>query len=203
MAISRFAASRVTQGLPKYQSAWDQDGVAAGALVPIASSLLTSATTTVSFSSIPQNYQDLMIVQSSRVSSASGVTGYFLYPNGDGASTNYCRMRMASSGTGTDYAFDNSASTAGPYIDYSTVGTNISAGIYASVITHILDYTGPNHKLMLSRTAADTNGGGLSSLFAQRWFNTGAITSFNITAPGTTFTAGSMFSLYGIRKLGQ
>ena len=60
MAISRFSTSRLTQGLPKYQNAWDQEGVALGAMHPIQTVYPVGAA--VDFLNIPQGYQDLMVV---------------------------------------------------------------------------------------------------------------------------------------------
>ena len=74
MAISRFSSSRVTQGLPKYQSAWDSDNVQQGALVPIQQIVATTNTADLTFNNVPQIYQDLMIVFNGRRTDAASIS---------------------------------------------------------------------------------------------------------------------------------
>lgn len=198
MAISRFAASRLTQGLPKYQSAWDQDNVAQGALEPLGFQITSnSSTTQIFFNSIPQVYQDLMLVVNARQETSTGGT---VYVRLNGASANRCYAWLEGDGSSVGSA---AAGTSGD--GYAQVGTiapsNATAGVYGLAIGHIFNYTNTVYKkTVLGRSSDDRNGSGRVRLEAALSENTSAVTSIEIVTDGiTAFASGSTFALYGIR----
>jgi len=143
--------------------------------VALATTTLASATATVTFSSIPATYRDLVIVIDGTVGSA-GAT--FINPNGDSSNLSYVRMYGTGSSTGSD------TSRTGLY----TAESNI--------IWQFLDYSATDkHKTFLVR--ANATGNQVAAL-AGRWASTAAITSLVIDHSTSDFQSGTTFSLFGI-----
>jgi hypothetical protein len=173
---------------------------------PIATTLLASAATTITFSNIPQTYKHLQIrylgqtnrgtygIDNSKIQfngdTGSNYSWHVL--SGDGSST------TAFSGAGTSQTFIKSGDR-----DLSTTTVSNTFGVG---IIDILDYANVyKYKTTRSLSGEDINGtvagfGGGVSLSSGLWMNTAPITSiaFNV-ANGTQFTTNSRFSLYGIR----
>lgn len=155
--------------------------------VAIASQTLNSATSTVTFSSIPSTYRDLIVV----AEGTSVTTTQRLGIRYNSDSSNYLNVFMQGNGSAT-YA-DNVASTY-LFIDYSDVRWSASSPNFT--IIHILDYAQSKHKCSLHRTNYGSAPG--VTVGAGRWPSTSAITSIQLFLPGVNFASGSVFSLYGI-----
>jgi len=158
------------------------------ALTPIAWQSLSSATSTVTFSSIPGTYRDLRVVITA--SSTSATSGIKFNINGDTAS-NYSDVVMAGTGSTTT----SSMQTAG-YGFFSNQAYMTSGGIFLATLD-FLDYSATDkHKTTLTRSNNAATG---VDAWADRWASTAAITSI-VFAPtsATTFAAGSTFALYGV-----
>ena len=193
MAISRFSTSRLTQGLPKYQNAWDQDNVQQGAMVPIATVVGTGASATaLAFSSIPQIYQDLRLVVNGGIASADGLI--LVTFNG-----NYTTDLSGTRLTGNGAAASSTRNSAGSTIDIGTVSTINNGGFTTTV--DFLNYSNASYyKTMIVKTGSDLSGSGSVSLTAGIWRNTAALTSFNFnTATAVAFQVGTTATLYGIK----
>ena len=192
MAISRFAASRVTQGLPKYQSAWDQDNVQQGAIVPIA--FADGADSAIDFTNIPQTYQDLMLVINVRDKLIPGPrTSIYWGVNGSAVNGDYIWTSIYGDGT----SMTSDRSSANQWSASGVPGYNATAGEYSAVVIHILNYKNTtNFKTMYQRSAEDSAGAGIVSLHHGTWKQTAAITSLNLR---NTFQTGSKVTLYGIK----
>lgn len=151
----------------------------------IESVTLGSATSTVTFSSIPNTYTDLILVFNG---SASSYVNTYLQINGDSSSL-YSETRIYGNG---------STAISARYINqtFAFVGdvhTNQSNGFL-----HFMDYANTNvFKTFLSRDNAPS--GGLGA-WAGLYRSTSAISSilFGATS-GATFNSGSTFNLYGIQ----
>lgn len=151
----------------------------------IASNVLSSAASSVTFSSIPATYRDLVLVIQNSVSSDS----YLFYRiNGDTGS-NYPAVYMGGNGSST-YSSTNNFS-------YADLAFGIGTAEGATVISHFMDYSATDkHKTILSRTNKASAG---VAAGAHRWANTSAITTILITQTGFgNFASGSTFYLYGI-----
>lgn len=156
---------------------------------PIATTLLGSTATTITFSNIPQGYKHLQIRAIAKASgtnfnpkmqfngdTSSSYSWHYIY--GDGSST--------VSGAGATQAF----------IYNSIIATN--ASIYNGFIIDILDYANTNkYKTTRELSGVDRNGGGEIALWSGSWQSTAPITS--ITFSNGTFDTNSRFSLYGIK----
>jgi hypothetical protein len=153
----------------------------------IESRTLGSATSTVTFSSIPGTYTDLVIVFNA---SGSTYVNSIIRLNGDTA-TNYSSTRLYGNGTAASSARFTSETFA--YIGDLT--TTI-----CTTIVQIFNYANTTtFKTFISRSSAAA--GGLdANAGLYRKTPLAAITSVDlIAASGATFTIGSTFTLYGIK----
>ncbi len=152
---------------------------------PLANVTLGSATGSVTFSSIPATYRDLILV--TNATSLVGGPFAFLRFNGDTGS-NYNYVFMYGDGSSAVSSV-TSSSTQG------FIGNTDAAGINTT-ITQIMDYSATDkHKSYLARNG---RAGGLVIATAGRWANTNAVTSMSVTVSTSTFAIGSTFSLYGV-----
>jgi hypothetical protein len=150
---------------------------------PLATVTLGSSASSVTFSSIPATYRDLVLVMSGTTTS---IQAGLMRLNGDTGS-NYSQVGMDGSGSSTS-SFSGTVNT----IDVWANGTTVSQ---ASVV--IMDYSATDkHKTVLNRIDNSTWG---TRALAARWANTAAITSILVyMAGGQSFNTGSTFNLYGV-----
>lgn len=198
MAISRFAASRLTQGLPKYQSAWDFDNVPQGAIEPIAKHVAQGNATGVEFANIPQTYTDLYIVQYLRSTRAATTEQFWQRFNGDTA-TNYSSNWLQGDGSVTS---SSNAQTQTVMNRFTIPGASANANIFSISHVHVMDYRSTvKFKTVLTKWSSDVNGSGTVGLSVGMWRSGNAITSVNLaTENGSNLVAGSTIYLYGIRS---
>ena len=143
--------------------------------VPLATITLGSSAATITFSSIPATYRDLILVINGTVVSA-GAT--FINPNGDTSNLSYVRMY----GTGSSAASDT--------------GRGGLFTTQSQMIWQFMDYAQTNkHKTFLVRS--DAAGNQVVGL-AGRWASTTAITSLEIDHSTSNFNSGTTFSLFGV-----
>lgn len=154
---------------------------------PIASQTLATSAASVTFSSIPQDYRDLVLVVKASVDTADRYSRATF--NGDSGS-NYSYVKMMGNGSST---FSNAATNTFMAFGYGqgfdTTGNQI-------LQLQIMDYSATDkHKSCLERWD-DASGETVAG--AHRWANTSAITTINIFLNAGTFQSGSVFSLFGI-----
>lgn len=153
---------------------------------PIATQTLTSNAATVTFSSIPQNYTDLVAVLSVKGTNNMDVWIQF---NGD-TSTNYSFTTLR--GNGTTATSDRYSNQNYGYADLDGYANTTN---FSTRTINIMNYSNTTtNKTFLARSA--TAGNGLDAI-VNLWRSTSAINS--ITFSGTaSYTTGSTFNLYGI-----
>lgn len=148
---------------------------------------LGSATGTVTFSSIPGTYTDLIVVMSA---AGSTYVNSIIRFNGDTA-TNYSATRLYGNGSTATTARYNTET-------FSYIG-DLTTSICTTII-QIQDYSNTTtNKSFLSRSSTGTGG---VDIWAGLWRKSpiAAITSIDLVAvSGATFTIGSTFSIYGIQ----
>jgi hypothetical protein len=151
---------------------------------PLATVTLGSSASSVTFSSIPATYRDLIVVIDAKTT-----TGTFAFGgrfNGDTGS-NYSRVRMGGNGS-TAYSSADTFS----YFRLTSSDTPDNG----MRIAQIMDYSATDkHKTVLVR---DNVAGNNVAAIANRWANTAAVTSLAAICDGGTFATGSTFSLYGV-----
>jgi hypothetical protein len=150
----------------------------------IATQTLGSAAASVTFSSIPSTYTDLVLVISAQDTTNNS---FSLICNSD-TGTNYSRTRLLGDGSVTTSARTTNATS----ITFNYIGQ--SGSIFSASIVSLMNYSNSTtYKTILGRSNAATSG---TSAAVGLWRSTSAINSIEI---GTvSFTAGSTFSLYGI-----
>jgi hypothetical protein len=149
----------------------------------LANITLGSSASSITFSSIPATYRDLVLVADYSTSPSSACEIRF---NGDTGS-NYSTVTMRGDGTS---AFSTSYTAA--FIQPSN-GTGEAANTRNLFTFQVMDYSATDkHKTSLLRM----NNPGHTQAQANRWANTAAITSVAIY--NATFLTGATFALYGI-----
>lgn len=156
---------------------------------PIATTTLSSAASSITFSSISASYTDLILVCSLINVSTGGVTVRF---NGDSGS-NYSRAAIYGSGASVGYVQNASQTLA-----YLTGNADPTSTVPNIIVADIPLYSNTNKfKNILLRSGAAT-GSGLD-LIANTWRNTAAINSIQIfNSSSNNFAIGSVFTLYQI-----
>jgi hypothetical protein len=156
---------------------------------PIATTTLSSAQSSVTFSSISGSYTDLVLVMSPWLT--SGADNSKITVNSD-TGTNYSRTNLY--GDGSSAGSGRGTSESAFYPDRSAY-PNTTAGAN-TVIVSFMNYSNTTtYKTFLAR-ANNTSYG--TSAQVGLWRNTSAITSITITHATSTYASGSTFSLYGI-----
>ena len=148
---------------------------------PLATVTLGSAASSVTFSSIPATYRDLIVVIEGTTATNFNLTTQVNSDTGN----NYSTVEANGSSSGTQ-SFANTSLDRFYAASMQTARTNVTY--------QFMDYSATDkHKTVLVRNGV---GGDRTSMVAGRWASTAAITS--IFFYGGTFAAGSNFSLYGI-----
>ena len=159
---------------------------------PIATTTTTSNATTVSFTSIPQTYTDLILVYN------GGLSGFdYIYSqyNSDTGS-NYSGTEVTGNGSSAvSYRYSNQTynQLLGWVVGQETPLTFIG-------IIHFINYANTTtYKSMIGRDTNPESGGGTQAA-VHLWRSTSAISSIELTGINSrTITNGSTFTLYGIK----
>jgi hypothetical protein len=145
---------------------------------PLATVTLGSSASSVTFSSIPATYRDLILIAAANGSSNELNIRF----NGD-SGANYSRVVAYGPGP-TSFAQTGNTS----------IQTGIGTSNFQASITQIMDYSATDkHKTVLNRGSTS-----VVAMGASRWANTAAITTLLCSAGSGTFASGSTFSLYGV-----
>lgn len=156
---------------------------------PIATNTVSgSSTNSVSFTSIPSTYTDLVLVVNSSKTTSGLVNIYLRFNNDSG--TNYSATRMYGDGT-SSLSFRQSDTI-------WAIGGNQPDSI-TNTIFNIMSYSNTTRfKTMISRYNSTVSGDSLSAGVAL-WRSTSAINRVDcLLSASNFFTAGSTLTLYGI-----
>lgn len=155
--------------------------------VPIQAITLSANTAVVSFTGIPQNYTDLLLVIEGALTASGNRRIYF---NGD--SSNQSSTALFGTGSSSGSARYSGAGTC--YLDVVNAVTNR----YNNIV-HIMNYSNTTtHKTYLSR---HNSAGASAEAIVGLWRSTAAITSFDLnvaTGVGAIYGSGTTFTLYGV-----
>lgn len=164
---------------------------------PIATTTLGSATGSYTFSSIPGTYTDLIIDLTGTSTAAVNVALRF-NGNNTGTSYSWTTLNNRSESPGTAVV---SARTANVSYLYANQYTAFTTNAIAQSKINIMNYSNTTtNKTLLIRSATAPGNTTFSGneVIVGMWRNTNAITSVQIIADGSTFAAGSIFTIYGI-----
>jgi hypothetical protein len=175
---------------------WDQDNVAAGALVPIQRIVAPGNSPNMIFSNIPQTFRDLKLIVNGR-SQWPTFTTYSVYVNGVG-STGWSQTYFT--------LIDATASAAkttqsGPTYGLALVTGHAAttAGIFSSSEVDIFNYSATNtFKSAIGRNSLEEGTTGRIEYHLGTWANNAAITSVEVSTNGN-WVGGSTATLYGIK----
>jgi hypothetical protein len=155
---------------------------------PIGTQTLGSTAASVTFSSIPSTYTDLVLIVDFAASAGGVNNGVTI--NGDTSTSNYAETDFGGSGSGS------ATSGRSQVLGYIRAGYVDTTSERALSIVNFMNYSNSTtQKNVLIRWNSN------SYVFARvaLWKNTNAITSITNTAIGSTFAVGSIFTLYGIK----
>jgi hypothetical protein len=150
----------------------------------LANVTLASAGSTVTFSSIPSTYRDLIlvVVTSGTAITSSGVPRMRF--NSDSGS-NYREVLMQASGTTPQSG------------NFTSTEVNFANNAFLHSIIQIMDYAVTDkNKVVLTKFTE--NNVGLVQMRAVRWGSTSAITTITCDTSAGNYPIGSTFSLYGV-----
>jgi hypothetical protein len=158
---------------------------------PISTQTLGSNTATVTFSSIPATYTDLVVVF---VGGVTGNNSLWFYLNGD-TTTKYSGTFIAGNGTGVNTLNTANVSNTGNLMAFYNVGPQSLANQFNMNLMNYANTT-------TNKTTITRSGGGAyeTEIWVNLYRSTSAITSITYGAQSTgNYLAGSMFTLYGIK----
>lgn len=159
----------------------------------ISSQTLDSATATITFSSIPATYTNLILaVAMDRGSQINTYTSQF-YFNSDTTAANYACQRLFSTSSSVVADRPTTGQLTGAWNLGGTTTYDTDIVMYA----WILDYASTNkHKSVLIRVA--DNPGGYQGIIGSMWKSTSAVSTINWGSSSTTMPANTKISLYGV-----
>ena len=175
----------------KDSTLWEKGNVMPATYDCIATTTLTTATASVTFSSISGNYTDLVLIIGGLASENTQVQFQF---NGDTGS-NYSSTTMYGDGStaGSVRTVNQTQANVGG-IAVTDPGTNV---------IHIMNYANStSYKTVIGRyTTINTGSYYEAGYRAGLWRSNNAITSIKVMLPSTyTYSTDTVFSLYGIKE---
>ena len=161
----------------------------AATYTPIASATIGTATATVTFSSIPQTYTDLVISYEGTSAVANGGLRF----NSDTAG-NYSFQRFFGEGAGGAASADGTANA-------TYAGIMIASTGRTNAVANIMNYSNTTTYKSTISTGLTNSAEATKynvSFFTGNWRSTSAITAVSVFTASGTFSVGSTFNLYGI-----
>ena len=164
----------------------------------ISSNVLTSPTASITFSSIPQTYTDLVILASVRTERNVNANGYItVYFNN--SLSNFSRTALRNnSGTVSSYR------TTGLALPVNSIEGSNTANTFTPLEIYIPNYTNSSNKPLLALSRKENNSTSvLQDTDAVLWSGTAAITSIKLDTydgSGENISTYSSFYLYGIKN---
>jgi len=161
----------------------------------IATETLSSAQSSVTFSSISGSYTDLVVVLNGLNSTVTGQDIFIRFNSDTGSNYSFTSLYGNGTTAASTRASNNTAARMSFFVTPGTTGGFNS-------IAHIMNYSNTTtNKTVISR--ANSIGGNTTYPGAEAlvnlWRDTSAITSVTITCVSTSFASGSTFTLYGIK----
>lgn len=149
----------------------------------------------ISFSSIPQTYDDLLLITSLRDNVASGGwENAFIYPNN--SSSNMASRFLYGFSTTTGSGINNPA-----VIYHQTARGNNTANTFSNSSVFFSGYTSSSNKAISSDTSVERNdASAINAITTALWSSSAPITSLSIVAASGSFVQYSSAALYGIKR---
>lgn len=150
----------------------------------------SGGTSSLTFSSIPASYTDLVLTVSARTNRGSLIDDIVIKLNS--STSNYGEVNLYAYGT------PQTGTSTSLYINCD--GDTATANTFGSASMYICGYASNKYKSITTDWAQEYNGtSAILGFQAQTWSNTGTITSIVLTPDaGTSILQYSSFSLYGV-----
>jgi len=167
-----------------------------GAYDSIATTTVSTATASITFSSIPATYTHLQIRGIGRINQAADTAGAAIRLNSDTGS-NYANHWVYGEGS-TPAVLSQASTTMGRFPQMG--GDNYTSSFGAAIID-ILDYANTSkYKTIRSIGGADVNASGFVGFESSLWMNTAAVTTITLfSSSSLNWQQYSSFALYGIK----
>lgn len=151
----------------------------------------------ISFSSIPATYTDLILKLSIRSNRATVQDTFKITFNSNGSGYSFKRLYGEGASAASDGSTGDTTLTAG----YSA-GNSATSNTFGNVDLYIPNYAGSNYKSVSTDGVGENNATtAYAGLFASLWSNTAAITSITIEGgTSATLLQYSTATLYGIKN---
>jgi len=157
---------------------------------------LGSSQASITFSSIPQDYDDLVLKISAR--SNRGATFDELQISFNGVTTNRSQVTLDGSGSATE-----SFSTSDGQVAYISAAST-TANTFANCSIYISNYSASQANSISTDAVMENNATlAFQVISAMLWNDTSAITSVVLDMDFDDFVSGSVFSLYGVTAGGD
>ena len=158
---------------------------------------LTSSQSSIEFTSIPQDYDDLVILTSTR-NDESRVDGRIFITLNNNTASNYPVVTLTGDGTSAD----TGSATAQNFVSRAAGATSTTNTFDNSEI-YISNYTAATDKSISVESTVENNATtNTMQLRAVLWTNNQSVSSIQMDAGGN-FVAGSLASLYGVTAGGD
>lgn len=170
--------------------------VSYGAYELISSTVLSSSTSSVTFSSIAQTYKHLQVRYTARGDASTEKGDLVLLLNGDTGS-NYSRHHLQGSGSSVG-SYSGTSQSSIVFFD-AWAGATATANNFASGVVDVLDFASSSK---YKTTRAFTGFVGTATRVTMNsglWMSTTAVSSLQLSPNTGNFVSGSRFSLYGIK----
>jgi len=149
---------------------------------------------TMSFTSIPATYTDLLLNTSLRSTTTGNANDRAAIVTFNGSASNYSARRL--------YAYDGTTvgSDSSIGIDIYYTGTTGTASTFSNDFVYITNYASANNKSISVENASEQNSSTKNwlALYAWRWADSAAISSITLTPDAGSFAQYSTAYLYGI-----
>jgi hypothetical protein len=155
---------------------------------PIQTTTLTSAIDSVTFTSIPNTYTDLVIVANSK--NATSNANYLGFRYNSDSGSNYGYVYTLGSGTSPALSGVGTTQSFGRYGNGSTASFQVS-------FLNIFNYANTN--VFKTSISQSNSVGNYSISYTSTWRSTAAITSVQLFTDAGNWVVDSVFTLYGIK----
>lgn len=165
----------------------------------ISTQLLTSTQASVAFNNLQNynQYKHLQLRLITRNLSGDSAQDIYLRVNNDAVAGNYAYHALY--GTGSAAGSEASFTPSGARVAQSPASA-FTANVFFPAIIDILDFSSSVKNKTMRTMSGNTGTYNRAWFSSNAWFNTVPITSLTlVTANGSSFLAGSRFSLYGIK----
>lgn len=168
----------------------------------ISSNVLTGSAASVTFSSIPSTYTDLVLRVSMRTDEAGQPNNDALLTFNGSTATNYSLTTVYGySTTSGSQRLSTQANIARNWVDAAGATSNTFASGEIYIPSYTVSQNKPISGIFVTENNASTASSAVIAANAGLWSQTATISSITITAQATTnFVSGSSFYLYGISK---